>query len=367
MNRIEAVASASLVALVAVGLGQKYKKLSQLAETPSPVKNVLPRLSAETRPERTMETEIALYVSSASTGTAKQGNLDRLLTTLESPEFDGEEIDTSAAESLSSAIVAALEQPGDGGAENMELRRRAVDLLASRVPGKTSRDFVLKALDEGPVEVRLAALKRVGSPTGVQGSIVYLKIRELGEKGLVPDSVYPAVLRRTGGVRAKNDLVALMTSTDNAALITGCALALQDYRDPQLIGNILERLEAVGMIDRAGKLPWISSALLNEYLKSADKTGLRRGMIVMGTRPLLVKTSMASAGKGLQSPDPDARRHAAVAVKKAVLAKFIDAKRGEALLASQLQVETQPVLKAELMAGLDGIRSFLKQQETGVQ
>jgi len=369
MNRLEAVAGASLVALVAAGIGHKHTELTKLADTPAPSRNVLPKIQLETRPDRSVDTAIAAYLSNAEAAAEadKRTHLGSLLASLESPEFDGEEIDSVSAESLARTITGVLSQPGDGGVEDVELRRRAVGFLAARVSGKTSRDFVLKAMEEGPAEVRDEALKRVGSPLGVRGSAVYAKVVELGDKGLVPDSVYPAVLRRTGGAKAKDGLVTLMTSTDNMKLIAGCAISLQDYRDPELIGKILERLEAVGMIGTAGKMPWMSPALLDEHLKTADKASFRRGMIAMATRPALVKTGIAHVEKGLQSPDADTRRYAAVAVKKAVVAKLVDAKQGETLLAGRLQVETEPVLKAELTGGLERIHSLLEQKETGVQ
>lgn len=369
MNRLEAVAGASLVALVAAGLGQKYNELSKLAGTPPPPARVLPKLQLETRPERTVDTAIGAYLTNAETAAEadKTAHLGSLLAALESPEFDGEEIDSVTAENLSKAIVAVLDKPGDGGPQDLELRRRAVGFLAARVPGATSRDFVIKAMTEGPVELRVEALKRVGSPLGVRGSVVYATVKELGEKGLVPDALYPAVLRRTGGVKAKDVIVALMTSTDNAKLIAGCVIALQDYRDPELIGKALERLEQVGMIDSAGKLPWISPALLDEHMKSADKAQFRRGMIAMSARPGLVKTGIAHVEKGLQSTESDTRRFAAVAVKKAVVGKFIDAKQGETLLAGRLQVETEPVLKAELTGGLERIHNLMDEAPKGVQ
>lgn len=76
---------------------------------------------------------------------------------------------------------------------------------------------------------------------------------------------------------------------------------------------------------------------------------------------------MPHVEKGLQSPDPDTRRYAAIAVKKAVVAKIVDAKQGQTLLAGRLQVETEPVLKAELTGGLERIHTLLEQKETGVQ
>ena len=36
-----------------------------------------------------------------------------------------------------------------------------------------------------------------------------------------------------GGLKAKDVMLALMTSTDSARLISGCAISLQDYRDPE--------------------------------------------------------------------------------------------------------------------------------------
>ncbi|PIR16453.1 MAG: hypothetical protein COV48_09755 [Elusimicrobia bacterium CG11_big_fil_rev_8_21_14_0_20_64_6] len=286
---------------------------------------------------------------------------------LDSPEFDGVNLDIVTAETLSRAIVAGLSAPGAVDTEDIELRRQAVGFLAGRVPGKTSRNFVLKALEDGPAEVRLEALKRVGSPSGVRGRAVFAMVQELGERGLVPDEVYPAALRRTGGAKAKDGLVAIFTSTDSRTLINGCAISLQDYHDPELIGTILERLEQVGMIDSAGKLPWLSASLLNEHLKSADKAALRRGMIAISVRPSLSKLSIEHIEKGLQSPDPDTRRYAAIAVKKAVVAKVIEAQQGESLLAGRLQVETEPVLKAELTGGLERIHSLLGRKATGVQ
>lgn len=365
MNRLEAAAGASLVVLVAVAAGLKYHELSRLADAPPPMGHVAPALQLETRPERTVDAAIAAYVSEveAAEGEGKLVELNSLLASLESPEFDGERIDPVTGETLARTIVSAL----TAGAEDAELHRRAAGFLAARVPGRTSREFVLKTLEEGPVEAREAALKGVGSPLGVRGASVYAKVKELGENGLVPDSLLPSVLRRTGGVKAKEHLVALMTSTGSARLISACAISLQDYRDPELIGTILERLEAVGMIGSAGKLPWLSPALLDEHLKSADKAGLRRGMTAMATRPSLVKTGIVHAEKALQSPDADTRRFAAVAVKKAVVAKHIEARKGEALLAGRLQVETEPVLKAELTGGLERIHRLLEHREIGVQ
>jgi hypothetical protein len=57
----------------------------------------------------------------------------------------------------------------------------------------------------------------------------------------------------------------------------------------------------------------------------------------------------------------------AVAVKKAVLAKVIDASVGETMLANRLTVENEQVLKAELTGGLERVRSMIPTVKTTQQ
>jgi hypothetical protein len=177
--------------------------------------------------------------------------------------------------------------------------------------------------------------------------------------------ILSSALRRTGGLKARETLVTLMNSTDSAKLINGCVIALQDYRDPELMGSILARLEQVGRLDSGGKLPWLSAALLDAHLKTADRPQLLRGLTAMSARPGLVKIEHVQ--KGLDSSDAETRRMSAVAVKKAVLAKVIDASVGETMLANRLTVENEQVLKAELTGGLERVRSMIPTVKTTQQ
>lgn len=361
MNRIETAAGVGLLALVAGGLVRTYHGLATLAATPAPPPHAVS--VAPAAPAPSLDETVASYLNSRADGDGRT-RLANLLAVLESPEFETETIRGASADELARTVVEALGAPEGVDAD---LQRRAVGFLAGRVPGKVSRDFVLAKMEEGPAEVRVEAIKRVGSPKGVRGAAVYEKVLELAERGLAPDADLPQALRRTGGRKARSVLTALMSSTDSAKLIRGCAVALQDYHDPELLAPVLERLEQVGLLDDAGKLPWLSARLLDEHLRTADKASFRRGMIAMSARPGLVKSGLSHAERGLQSLDADTRRYAAIAVKKAVVAKILDAKQGENLLAGRLQVETEPVLKAELTGGLERIHSLLDQPPAGVQ
>lgn len=366
MNRLEAAAGISVIALVAAGLGQKYLELDKLAHASDPVKQVVPDETASAKAGSTLDAAVQTFVTSTqeSADAERLTHLGELLSAVDGPELAAEDLDADTAEAFAKNVVAVLEKNPDDTKEGVELRRRAVGFLASRVNAPSSKAYVLKVMDEGPQALREEAVARAGSPRGVRGASVYAKVRELADKGLIPDEILPAALRRTGGLKARETLVTLMKSTDSAKIISGCVIALQDYHDPALLGSALERLEAVGRLDSAGKLPWISAALLDQHMKTADKASFRRGIAAMAARPSIAKIEHLKTG--LDSPDAETRRIAAVAVKKAVVAKVVDAQTGETLLAGRLQTETEPVLKAELTGGLERVRGMIP-QKTGQQ
>jgi hypothetical protein len=367
MNRIEAVAGISVIALAAAGLGQKYFELHRLAQTPDPMKSSRPELSAGIRPVSSLDSAVHAFLANTENAADadRMVHLGELISALDGPEFTEDDFDADTAETLAKNVVAIVEKNTDDSKEGAELRRRAVGLLAARVASPASKAFILKILTDGPQELREEAVARVGSARGVRGPAVYVKVRELADKGLIPEELLPSALRRTGGLKARDTLTAIMKSTDSAKLVTGCAIALQDYRDPALMGEVLDRLEQVGRLDSAGKMPWISAPLLDGYMKTADKAGFRRGVMAMAARPGLAKIEQLQ--KGLGSPDAETRRIAAVAVKKAVIAKVVDAQQGETMLAGRLQAETEPVLKAELTEGMERVRGLLPQTKTSQQ
>lgn len=367
MNRIEAVAGISVIALVAAGLGTKYVELRRLAQTPDPMKFSKPDLTAAARPVSTLDSAVHAFLANTENAADadRMVHLGELIAAIDGPDLTEDDFDADTAETLAKNVVGIVEKNADDSKEGQELKRRAVGLLASRVAAPTSKAYILKVLSEGPQDLREEAVARVGSPRGVRGPSVYAKIRELADKGLIPDELLPSALRRTGGLKARDTIVAIMKSTDSAKLVSGCAIALQDYRDPALLGDVLERLEQVGRLDSAGKMPWISSPLLDAHMKTADKAQFRRGLMAMAARPGLAKIEHLKTGLG--SPDAETRRVAAVAVKKAVVAKVVDAQEGEAMLAGRLQTETEPVLKAELTGGLERVRGLLPQPKTSQQ
>ncbi|HEX4048210.1 MAG TPA: hypothetical protein VH309_10270 [Elusimicrobiota bacterium] len=367
MNRIEAAACLGVLALVVVGVGQKYLQLSDLADTPDPMKSSKPELTAVDRPVASLESAVNAFLANAESAADADRlvHLGELISAVDGPDLADEDLDAATAETLAKNVVAVVEADSDGSQEGEELRRRAVGLLASRVASPTSKAFILKVLTDGPQDLRDEAVARVGSPRGVRGPSVYAKIRELAAKGLVPDVLLPSALRRTGGLKARGVLTAIMKSTDSAVLVNGCAVALQDYRDPALLGDVLERLEQVGRLDSPGKLPWISASLLEAHMKTADAAQFRRGLAAMAARPGLAK--LDELRKGLDSPDAATRRVAAAAVKKAVLAKVVDAATGQTMLAGRLKTETEPVLKAELTESMERVEGLLPETRTSVQ
>lgn len=366
MTRLEAAVGLAVLSLFAGGVGRKYASLKTLAATPDPERPV--RLAGERRPVPSVDAVVHAYLMRGDDvpDGDKLGALGALLSALESPDLAMAPVDGEVGQRLAKAVIGALGASPEDSPEGLELRRRGVAVLVGRTAAPESREYARKLLDEGPRVLRDEVLRQVGRSGGVRGPEFFEKVRELQAAGKAPEALLPGALRRTGGNKAKQPLLDLLASTDSKKLVHGCAVALQDYRDPELVAPVLERLEQLGMLDEGVKMPWLSAPLLSQHLEAADGARLRRGMMALRARPALSKSMIARIERGLSSPDAETRRVAVQAVKNAVAAKTLTADSGESLLAGKIGSETEPVLKAELTGSLEHIRG-LKAPETGVQ
>lgn len=365
MTRFQAVAGLTVVGLAAGGLVSQYQKLTELARTPDPEKSYV--IARERRPVASVDSVVHAYLTDSEgvPEAERFAKLGALLNALDSEDLAMAPVDGEVGEQLAKAVIDGIGVSTDSSKEVLELRRRAVGVVAGRTSSAISKEFVMQTLKEGPQALRDEALRQIGRAGGVRGPELFASVKELQAAGQVPESILPGVLRRTGGTKAKQPLLDLMAGTDSKKLIVGCAVALQDYKEPELLGNVLERLEQLGMLDEGVKMPWISAPLLDKHLASAEGTKLRRGMLAVRARPSLAKSGTAKLEKGLSSPDAETRRVAVQAVKKAVTAKAVGVEQGENLLAGRVETETEPVLKAELTGSLESIRG--QKAETGVQ
>lgn len=364
MNRTQVLAGSCIALLAILSAGELYLDRMSDVTTARLGPNEIPRQSpppSETAP-LTVEELIGHFMTGIEEGpeVGRLVTLGGLLDQLESPDYAKAAISSENGEALARAVVAAIEQPGMDAPESLRLKARLARFVAGRTRGETSRAFVMKVLDQGPSELRDAVLGVLGFPGGVGGKAVFTKVQELGSQGLLPPKVFPGVLRRTGGKKSAEPIINVMRSSDDRQVISACVIALQDLQDPSLLGPALERLEQTGMIDDPKAMPWIGSALLSKYLETAEGSSLARAIRVVRIRPSMAKSGLAALQKGLESSEADTRRHAADAIKKAVLGKYLDAKQGETLLAGRLDRETEPVLKAEMTGGLEQVRGLIE-------
>ncbi len=363
MKKMQIVAGSCIVLLAIVSIGQLYldRQPNPRRDRPSSKTDALIQVPAEINPV-TVEELVETYRSSIEEGTqvSRQIALGSLLDELYGPEFAKSEIKPESGEAIAKAAIAVLQSSDADADPNQDLANRVAGFLASRTHGQTSRDYVMTTLEQGPAPVREMLLKHVGSLHGIGGRAVFEKLQEFGAKGFLSGQALPRALARTGGKKAIEPIVSIMKSTDNFKMIASCVIALEDIGEPEALAPAFERLEAVGMIDKPETLPWISGRLFAKYLETARESGLSRAIKAMRTRPSLVRHGLPALAQGLSKGDAETRRTAAEAIKKAVVGRQLLAKRGEELLAGQLNVETEPVLKAELTGGLAQVRAMLE-------
>lgn len=361
MNRIGLVLGSCLAALGLIGVGHLYlTELSQepqaVIRTPSAQKPREELKRVLTAEERVGEFLVRI---SAASQEKKVELLGGLFTELEGPEFAQARLSRAGQEVLAEAVLGVVSGLAEGP-ETLPVRQKAVLVLASRTDVESSRAFIEAALENGPQELRTAALKGLGSPGGLRGKTVYAKVLETSQKGLAPGTLVPQALRRTGGKEGSDAILELMRSTSDWTTINACAVALQDYQKPGVIGEILARLEAVGSLEDPKRLPWFGRRLFGEWLKTAEGADFSRGLKVMKEKPTLVKGALDAAEKALGHSDPVLRGLAGEAIERAVEGRSLDPETGEKLLSGRLGVETEPMLRAQLSGGLEKVRDMLQ-------
>lgn len=344
MNRIKVLSGTCVALLGALSAAELY--YDRPMPVP-PVKKQIIQAPKELQPVNADE-----VVSAYLAGLKEGPEIDRavavasLMDRLESAEFAKSPLGAEASDAFVTAAELVINETQSEEPESVLLKSRLAGFIAGRTRGGRAQEFVLKALQDGPEPLREAVVLRVGSPTGVGGRTVYAKLVELQTQ--IPGERLPQALRRTGGKKSVETIVALMKSTDNAKVISACVVALQDFRDPALLGQALERLEQTGALEQPSKLPWIGAELLMSHLETAEGTPLKRGVTAMRTRPSLAKKGAAALERAFQLGDAQTKQIASEAVRKALVAGVLSPEQGEKLLAGNSHPETPAVIKAAL-------------------
>jgi hypothetical protein len=369
MDRKEVIVGSAIAVLAAVGLGQLY--MDKGAQREAPKGEVAQSQPAQTQQEIkpiTADEVVSGYMTSLEQGDDAQKlvALTGLLDELESPTYAKAVLSDDTAEPMAQAAIAAVTVSTEAETQEIgELRARTARFIAARTHGPSSKEWVLKMLDEGAPEVRDSIAQGVGRPHGVRGKAVFEKLQELGAKNEIPARDLAAALERLGGKKAVEPITAMLKSATEWRDVGACVTALEDYQDPALLGASFERLDQLGLLEKNEKMPWISAALFGRYMEKAEGAALRNGLRAAKTRPSLVKNAVEAVKRGLDSSEPETRRVAAEAVRKAVIGKVLEPKAGEDMLASHLGKETEPVLKAEFTGALEQVRGVLPKE--GVQ
>jgi len=368
MNRNEVIAGSALAVLAALGLGQLYLDRGAQREPPKPKEIAAVSQAQEDQHPTEAETKpisidevVSGFMTSLEQGTPEQKlvALTGLLDEVEGPTYAKSQPSPETSEPMSKAAIAAVTVSTEAETPEIgQLRDRLVHFMASRAHDAVSKKYVLDQLDNGTPEIRAEIARGLAKPGAMHGKEVFEAV--VARKDQLPGESLPAALRRAGGKKAIEPIVDVMKNSDQWKTIGACVTSLQDYDDPVLLGAAFERLEQTGLLDKNEKLPWISPKLYGKFMEKADGTPLQRGLRAAATRPSLLKVAVEAAKRGLDSSDPETRRVAAMAVRKAVVGKVLEAKDGEAILAGRLDHETEPVLKAELTGGLQQVRDLIR-------
>lgn len=235
-------------------------------------------------------------------------------------------------------------------------RGECLTLLVASVKGDASRAYVEQVLAVGDPSDKEAVLEALVKPGSLRGRNLFESAYELTKTSEVPETLKPAVIRRVRGKAAAEELMAFVRETKDRKALAAAAVEVQNLHRPELLGEVIARLDDEEMLKDARLLPWFNGKLLAEHIGKAEGVELVRALRVVWARPSLTRQTYRSVQETLASADPAVRRMAARLVPDAVKYEALAAEEGEKTLSARLDVETDPAVKGELEAVLGEVR-----------
>ncbi len=268
---------------------------------------------------------------------------------------DGKELSGEMREETADALIELYDTEDTETPKSAKIKVDALRMLVTRVGGPEADAFASDILNSLDTRMKVEALK-ILSENRIGDADLRKAAYQASQEETIPEWIKPGVYRRTLGSKAEGEILALMSSTEEPRTIRHCAVELQNLHKPQLLGPVLTRLEEAGMLGDVKELPWFSGRLLGKHIEEADDDELLRALRVVWLRPTLTRTTMKAVQERLAHADPGIRRLVARIIPDAVKQEGLDLEIGEELLATALQIETDPAVKGEIEGSLTAVR-----------
>lgn len=268
--------------------------------------------------------------------------------------------DVALGEGVREAVAGALldmHRLSTGTAkEDVIERRESLRLLVASVKGDSARSYAEAVLAGDSDSDKKTVAEALLEPGALKGGTLYEMAYELTKTPSIGEAVKPALIRKIRGKAAAEELMAFVRETQDKRALAAAAVEVQNLHKPELLGEVIARLDEMELLKDPKTMPWFKGALLSEHIRKAEGVELVRALRVVWTRPSLTKTTFKAVQETLASADPAVRRMAARLVPDAVKYAALEAQEGEATLTARLEVETDPAVKGELEAVLGEVR-----------
>lgn len=280
---------------------------------------------------------------------------------------DGVTLGEAAREATASVLLDMHRLSTGTGREDAAERKDTLRLLVASVKGDAARSYAEAVLAGGGDVDRRWVAEALLEKGALKGGAVYEMAYELTKTPVLPEAMKPALIRKIRGKAAAEELMAFVRETLDKRALAAAAVEVQNLHRPELLGEVIARLDEMELLKDPNTMPWFKGALLSEHIRKAEGVELVRALRVVWTRPSLTRTTFKAVQDTLASADPAVRRMAARLVPDAVKYAALEPEEGEATLTARLEVETDPGVKGELEAVLGDIRRTRRPAEPIVE
>lgn len=206
----------------------------------------------------------------------------------------------------------------DNDDTSKQLQKFILRFLSQDSHDPASKNFLLRALEAGPDDLRMQIIWGMRGKKGLHGRDVYAKVKDLCDKGIIPEKYRTVALSNADPEAALPELLRTLETTRDIRVFVNTARIYEwNYHSIEHFDVIVRRTKELELDKpfegHRNALSWLDPTLLAKFVDVAKGDDLRNALDVMGMGGRVDPStpSIMPIIKCLSHSDPGIRQRAA--------------------------------------------------------
>lgn len=194
--------------------------------------------------------------------------------------------DTKTKRDVTMRLIKIYDSLNDVGV-NQPSKERIIETIGHNDNSIEAHKFFLKVLNSNSNEYRRSALWSLNNYNGVHGNDIYDEITRLMKKGVIDKEKFLYALKNASPKKALPEIQKIVSSTKNPKLFQMAGRLLCEYKDVNLLDNVVERYDYFKNIpiseqpDHYNPSFVVTTEILEKYIEATEGKKLRKALEIL--------------------------------------------------------------------------------------